>query len=73
MVTGRQLSRWSNSTGRHATDEKTSLETSIPIITPAVRESQVGSLLRMLWFVLGFMMIAFASPREAGAALGERF
>jgi len=60
---GRQLSRQGEWAGRNATDEKTSLETSIPIATPIVRESQVGSLLKMFWFALGFMIIAFANPK----------
>jgi hypothetical protein len=45
------------------------LETSIPIATPIVKESQVGSLLKMFWFVLAFMIIAFANPKAAEAAL----
>jgi hypothetical protein len=45
------------------------LETSTPITTPIVRESQVGSLLKMFWLVLGFMMIAFANPKGAEAAM----
>ena len=68
MSQGCQLSRWSGNTGRHATDEKTSLETIIPITTPTVRVNQVGSLLKTFWLVLGFMMIAFASPKGAEAA-----
>lgn len=48
--------------GRYATDEKMSLETSIPIRTPIVRENQVGSLRRIFWLDLGFMMVAFAYP-----------
>jgi len=59
--------------GRHATDEKTSLETNIPITTPTVRENQVGSLLKTFWLVLGFMMIAFANPKGAEAALRGQF
>jgi len=45
------------------------LETIIPITTPTVRENQVGSLLKTFWLVLGFMMIAFANPKGAEAAL----
>lgn len=43
----------------------------IPIMTPTVRENQEGSLRRTFWFVLGFMMIAFASPKGAEAAQGS--
>jgi len=68
MSQERQLSRWSGNAGRHATDEKRSLETIIPIRTPTVRVNQVGSLLKTFWFVLGFMMIAFANPKGAEAA-----
>ena len=35
-------------------------------MTPIVRESQVGKLLRMLWFVLGFMKPAFVKGGKGG-------
>lgn len=61
-----------------STDENTSLETSTPITTPIVRESQVGRLLKIFWFALGFMWmaIAFASlnvERAEAAPEGEGF
>jgi hypothetical protein len=48
------------------------LETSTPIKTPIVRESQVGRLLRIFWFAFGFMMAAFVSPNGAGGGAGRR-
>jgi len=70
---GRQPYRQGERAGRNATDEKTSLETSIPIATPIARESQVGSLLKMFWFALGFMIVAFANPRGAEAGRQGEF
>jgi hypothetical protein len=35
-------------------------------MTPIVRESQVGRLLKIFWFAFGFMMAAFVSPNGAG-------
>ena len=40
---------------------------------PIVRESQVGSLLKMFWPGLDFMIIAFAKPKGAGVALNGGF
>jgi len=67
----RQLVRLSDKPGRHATGEKTSLETSTPIITPTVREIQAGTLLKIFWFVLDFMIIAFANLKGAGRRGGR--
>ena len=33
----------------------------------------MGSRLKIFWFVLGFMIIAFANPRGAEGALKEQF
>ena len=40
---------------------------------PIVRESQVGSLLKMFWLGLDFMIIAFAKPEGTKVALKSRF
>jgi hypothetical protein len=53
------------------TDEKTSLEMTIPIKTPIVRESQVGRALKILWFAFGFKMTTFVNPRGRGG-VGRR-
>lgn len=49
------------------------METIIPIMTPIVREIQAGSLLKIFWFVLDFMIIAFANPKGAGTARKSEF
>ena len=38
---------------------------------PIVRESQVGSLLKMFWLCLDFMIIAFAKPEGTKVAFEE--
>jgi hypothetical protein len=40
---------------------------------PIVRESQVGSHRKIFWFVLGFMIVAFANPMRAEAATEGAF
>ena len=49
------------------------METSTPIRTPIVRENQVGSLLRIFWFILDFIITTFTNPKGTEATLKGEF